>query len=125
MVHPRPKFVNLDMEEYRDLRLTCDAFRQVLDEPEFKQLEAGIVLQAYLPDGWPDQSELNAWARARVDAGGAGIKLRIVKGANLAMEKADAEIHGWPLATYGSARAVRLNVATRNSPTASPLPVTG
>ncbi len=130
----QPKFVNLDMEEYRDLRLTCDAFRQVLDEPEFAKLEAGIVLQAYLPDAWPVQQELNAWALRRVDAGGAGIKIRIVKGANLAMEKVDAEIHDWPLAPYGSkvevdanfkrmlhegcrpenARAVRLGVASHN-----------
>src|SRR5262245_53159590 len=29
-----PKFINLDMEEYRDLDLTVTAFRQVLDEPE-------------------------------------------------------------------------------------------
>ena len=34
-------FVNLDMEEYRDLELTVAAFTQVLDEPEFDQLEAG------------------------------------------------------------------------------------
>ena len=128
------KFVNLDMEEYRDLRLTCAAFCEVLDEPEFRLLEAGIVLQAYLPDAWPVQKELNAWALRRVDAGGAGIKIRIVKGANLAMEKVDAEIHDWPLAPYGSkvevdanfkrmlhegclkenARAVRLGVASHN-----------
>lgn len=134
MAHPEPKFVNLDMEEYRDLRLTCDAFRVVLDEEEFKGYEAGIVLQAYLPDAWPVQRELNAWARRRVDSGGAGIKIRIVKGANLAMEKVDAEIHGWPLAPYAtkvdvdanfkrmlhegcrpeSARAVRLGVASHN-----------
>ena len=128
------KFVNLDMEEYRDLRLTCAAFREVLEEPEFHKLEAGIVLQAYLPDAWPVQKDLNAWALKRVDGGGAGIKIRIVKGANLAMEKVDAEIHDWPLAPYHSkvevdanfkrmlhegckpenARAVRLGVASHN-----------
>ena len=128
------KFVNLDMEEYRDLRLTCAAFREVLEEPEFHGLEAGIVLQAYLPDAWPVQKELNGWALKRADGGGAGIKIRIVKGANLAMEKVDAEIHGWPLAPYRSkvevdanfkrmlhegcrkenARAVRLGVASHN-----------
>jgi RHH-type proline utilization regulon transcriptional repressor/proline dehydrogenase/delta 1-pyrroline-5-carboxylate dehydrogenase len=43
------KFINLDMEEYRDLHLTVAAFQQVLDEAEFKSLRAGIVLQAYLP----------------------------------------------------------------------------
>src|SRR5690606_25737509 len=31
-----PKFINLDMEEYRDLHLTVEAFTQVLDEPEYK-----------------------------------------------------------------------------------------
>ena len=43
-------FVNLDMEEYRDLPLTVAAFMRVLDEPEFAACDAGIVLQAYLPD---------------------------------------------------------------------------
>ena len=38
------------MEEYRDLDLTIAVFTRILDEPEFKNLEAGIVLQAYLPD---------------------------------------------------------------------------
>lgn len=130
----RTKFVNLDMEEYRDLRLTCAAFQEVLDEQEFHGLEAGIVLQAYLPDAWPVQKVLNAWARARVANGGAGIKIRLVKGANLAMEQVDAAMHDWPLAPYGSklevdanfkrmmhegckpenAAAVRLGVASHN-----------
>ncbi|MEZ5217500.1 MAG: proline dehydrogenase family protein [Ilumatobacteraceae bacterium] len=34
--------------------------------------------------------------------GGARIKVRIVKGANLAMEEVDAELHDWTCATYGS-----------------------
>ena len=42
---PGGKFVNLDMEEYRDLALTVAAFREVLDEPEFHSLSAGLVLQ--------------------------------------------------------------------------------
>ncbi|HEY8961892.1 MAG TPA: bifunctional proline dehydrogenase/L-glutamate gamma-semialdehyde dehydrogenase, partial [Luteolibacter sp.] len=96
------KLITLDMEEYRDLHLTCDVFRQVLDEPEFLHLEAGIVLQAYLPDAWPMQKELIAWAKARRARGGAGIRIRLVKGANLAMESVDAELNGWPLAPYGS-----------------------
>ena len=45
-----PKFINLDMEEYRDLDLTIEVFTRLLDQPEFLDLEAGIVLQAYLPD---------------------------------------------------------------------------
>ncbi len=97
------------MEEYRDLRLTCDVFRQVLDEPEFKNLEAGIVLQAYLPDAWPFQKDLTKWAQGRKANGGAGIKIRIVKGANLAMESVDAELHDWETAPYGSKEEVDAN----------------
>lgn len=96
------KFVNLDMEEYRDLRLTVAAFCGVLDEPEFHKLEAGIALQAYLPDSVAVQQELTAWARGRVARGGAPIKIRLVKGANLAMEAVEAELHGWHPAPYAS-----------------------
>ncbi|MGJ8643102.1 MAG: proline dehydrogenase family protein [Luteolibacter sp.] len=108
-VNGRAKFVNLDMEEYRDLRFTCDVFRQLLDEPEFLELEAGIVLQAYLADSWNFQKELNAWAIARKERGGAGIKIRIVKGANLAMEAVDSELHGWETAPYDSKEEVDAN----------------
>ena len=95
-----PKFINLDMEEYRDLDLTVTAFREVLDEPEFLPLSAGIVLQAYLPDSHRVQRALTEWARGRRARGGAPIKLRIVKGANLAMERIEAAVHGWPQAPY-------------------------
>lgn len=98
----RKKFVNLDMEEYRDLELTLAAFRGVLDEPEFLRFSAGIVLQAYLPDSWNALRELTEWAKHRVAAGGAPIKVRLVKGANLAMERVEAEIHGWHPAPYAS-----------------------
>jgi len=104
-----PKFINLDMEEYRDLDLTVAAFRTVLDEPEFLPLSAGIVLQAYLPDSARVQRELTAWARARRARGGAPIKLRIVKGANLAMERLEAAVHGWPKAPYETKAEVDAN----------------
>ena len=93
-------FVNLDMEEYRDLQLTVIAFTKVLDEPEFHHLEAGIVLQAYLPDSHAVLEQLGEWASLRRRDGGAGIKVRIVKGANLAMEAVEAELHDWVAAPY-------------------------
>ncbi len=99
---PGRKFINLDMEEYRDLHLTVAAFQRVLDEPAFRSLRAGLVLQAYLPDSWAVLQHLTEWALARVAAGGAPIKLRLVKGANLAMETVEAEWHGWPRAPYSS-----------------------
>ncbi len=97
-----PKFVNLDMEEYRDLDLTIAVFTTILDRPEFAHLEAGIVLQAYLPDSLAALMRLQDWSAARRARGGAPIKVRIVKGANLPMERVEASLHGWPLATWGS-----------------------
>nr|WP_231727645.1 MULTISPECIES: bifunctional proline dehydrogenase/L-glutamate gamma-semialdehyde dehydrogenase [unclassified Rathayibacter] len=96
------KFVNLDMEEYKDLDLTIAVFTRLLDRPEFLALEAGIVLQAYLPDALAAMIRLQEWSAARRARGGAGIKVRLVKGANLPMEQVEASIHGWPLATWST-----------------------
>jgi RHH-type proline utilization regulon transcriptional repressor/proline dehydrogenase/delta 1-pyrroline-5-carboxylate dehydrogenase len=106
---PTPPLVYLDMEEYRDLHLTVALFRRVLDAPEFHTAPAGIVLQAYLPDSFAVQQSLIAWARDRVDRGGAPPRLRIVKGANLAMEQVDASLHGWPQAPFGTKQEVDAN----------------
>jgi RHH-type proline utilization regulon transcriptional repressor/proline dehydrogenase/delta 1-pyrroline-5-carboxylate dehydrogenase len=99
---PQAKFINLDMEEYKDLDMTIAVFTRILDKPEFKNLEAGIVLQAYLPDALAAMIRLQDWAAARRADGGAAIKVRVVKGANLPMEQVEASLHGWPLATWGS-----------------------
>jgi len=102
-------FVNLDMEEYRDLDLTLEVFTALLSEPEFADLEAGIVLQAYLPDSVAALERLVAFARERRAAGHAGIKIRFVKGANLSMERVEAELHGWEQAPYPSKADVDAN----------------
>lgn len=98
----QPTFINLDMEEYRDLDLTIAVFTRLLEDPRLANLEAGIVLQAYLPDALQALQQLTAWAKQRVADGGARIKVRLVKGANLAMERVDAVMHGWSLATFDS-----------------------
>lgn len=95
-------FINLDMEEYRDLAITVDVFKEILDEPEFERLNAGIVLQAYLPESHEYFEELVDWARLRHERAGGTIKIRLVKGANLAMEKAEAQLHGYSSAPYRS-----------------------
>ena len=94
------KFVNLDMEEYRDLELTIKTFQHTLDKPEFKKHYAGIVLQGYLPDTMDWLEELTSWAKTRVKDGGSPIKVRLVKGANMEMEKIEASQKGWPQAPY-------------------------
>lgn len=106
---PRPVFLNLDMEEYRDLHLTLAVFRRLLDLPGLAGFSAGVVLQAYLPDALPAYQELLGWATHRVNAGGAPIRVRLVKGANLAMETVDARLHGWPSVTTGSKEATDAN----------------
>ncbi|MCI6584397.1 MAG: bifunctional proline dehydrogenase/L-glutamate gamma-semialdehyde dehydrogenase [Mobiluncus sp.] len=93
------KFINLDMEEYHDLHMTIDVFKRLLEHEDLQGLEAGIVLQAYLPDSLDAMVDLQEWAAKRVEKGGAPIKVRVVKGANLSMEHVDAQMHGWPMTT--------------------------
>ena len=97
------------MEEYKDLDLTIEVFTKILDQPHLKDLEAGIVLQAYLPDTLAAMQHLQEWSAKRVAAGGAGIKVRLVKGANLSMEIVEAVMHGWPLTTWDTKRAADTN----------------
>ncbi|MFZ1983730.1 MAG: bifunctional proline dehydrogenase/L-glutamate gamma-semialdehyde dehydrogenase [Desulfatitalea sp.] len=128
------KTVHLDMEAYPDLAVTVAAFKETLDQKELQSVTAGIVLQAYLPESYALQQELTRWALLRAAQGGAPIRLRIVKGANLEMERIDAALNGWPLAPYDNKpdvdanfkrmllfglrpehiRAVRLGVASHN-----------
>ncbi|MBW4041119.1 MAG: bifunctional proline dehydrogenase/L-glutamate gamma-semialdehyde dehydrogenase [Acidobacteria bacterium] len=95
-------FINLDMEEYKDLDLTIAVFQRILDSPRFTDYRAGIVLQAYLPDALSAMMRLQEWSAARRARGGAPVKVRLVKGANLPMERVEASIHDWPLATWHS-----------------------
>lgn len=103
------KFINLDMEEYGDLHLTIAVFKRLMAMPELKKLEAGIVLQAYLPDALVSLQEVATFAAERAADGGAELKVRLVKGANLPMEHVHAEIAGWPSATMPSKQATDAN----------------
>src|SRR5690625_934454 len=89
-------FINLDREEYQDLDLTLDVYRRLMSQAEFKHYFSGIVLQAYLPDAYQAMVALQAFAAQRVADGGAPIKVRVVKGANLPMEQVQATLHHWP-----------------------------
>ncbi len=104
-----PKFVNLDMEEYGDLQLTVDAFLRALSEPAFSNLDAGIALQAYLPDSYAVLERLASFARARKQQHGSAVKVRLVKGANLAMEQVESELEEWPQAPFTSKADVDAN----------------
>jgi RHH-type proline utilization regulon transcriptional repressor/proline dehydrogenase/delta 1-pyrroline-5-carboxylate dehydrogenase len=103
------KFVYLDMEEYRDMALTAEAFMRTLDRPGLEDVAAGVALQAYLPDSFAVQRTLTEWARRRVAAGGSPVTIRLVKGANMEMERVEASLRGWPLATFDDKTAVDAN----------------
>lgn len=104
-----PKFIYLDMEEYRDLSLTCEVFMHTLDRRGLENVGAGIALQAYIPDSARWQRTLNEWARKRVDTGGAPVTIRLVKGANMEMERFEAALKGWPQAPFKTKRETDAN----------------
>lgn len=95
-----PSFVNLDLDDANELEIIVAAFTQTLEQEAFRNYPAGIVLQAYLPDAFSYQQRLTEWAIERCRKGGSPIKIRIVKGANLEMEKIKSSLNRWPLATY-------------------------
>ncbi|HYF37404.1 MAG TPA: proline dehydrogenase family protein [Prosthecobacter sp.] len=103
------KFIYLDMEEYRDLSLTCEIFMRTLDRPGLEQVRAGIALQAYIPDSARWQRTLNEWSRMRVTDGKAPITIRLVKGANMEMERVEAALKGWPQAPFKTKRETDAN----------------
>ncbi|MCR8708075.1 bifunctional proline dehydrogenase/L-glutamate gamma-semialdehyde dehydrogenase [Campylobacter sp. RM5063] len=91
------KFINLDMEEFRDLELTVEAFMESIAKYNIK---AGIVLQAYLPDSYEYLKKLFAFSKERVLKGMKPIKIRFVKGANMESEETIASQRGWALPTF-------------------------
>lgn len=90
------KLVYLDMEAYRDVELTSTLFMSLLEERELVGLSAGMVLQAYLPDSVALQRRLLEFAARRREAGGAPLRLRLVKGANASLERVESSLRGWP-----------------------------
>jgi RHH-type proline utilization regulon transcriptional repressor/proline dehydrogenase/delta 1-pyrroline-5-carboxylate dehydrogenase len=96
LARERKAFVHFDMEHYDAKALTQDVFRQLLDEDEFAELEAGIVIQAYLRDSRDDLADLIAWSAGRARP----ITIRLVKGAYWDAETVHSRAEGWPVPTY-------------------------
>ncbi|HWY88069.1 MAG TPA: proline dehydrogenase family protein, partial [Gemmataceae bacterium] len=86
-------FVNIDMEQHAYKDLTLRIFKEILEEPEFRDWpDAGIALQAYLRCCEEDVRELAEWARRR----GAPVWVRLIKGAYWDYETVIAAQEGWP-----------------------------
>jgi len=86
--------VMLDMEAYQDIELTFCVMEQALSDRTLDAVRAGIVLQAYLPDSNAWHERLLAFAKVRRARGAAPIRMRLVKGANLAQEQVESDRMG-------------------------------
>ncbi|MBW3610303.1 MAG: proline dehydrogenase family protein [Actinobacteria bacterium] len=89
-------FVNLDAEHYDVKDLTLDLFRELLEEPELAEAEAGVVVQAYTRSSFHDLSQLIAWSAERPRP----VTVRLVKGAYWDTETIAARAAGWPAPVY-------------------------
>jgi RHH-type transcriptional regulator, proline utilization regulon repressor / proline dehydrogenase / delta 1-pyrroline-5-carboxylate dehydrogenase len=90
-------FVNIDMESHALKDLTLRIFREVFDEPEFRDwANVGIAIQAYLRSCRSDLEELAEWARRRP----APVWVRLVKGAYWDYETIVAAQQGWPVPVW-------------------------
>ncbi|MDQ1395792.1 MAG: RHH-type transcriptional regulator, proline utilization regulon repressor / proline dehydrogenase [Acidimicrobiaceae bacterium] len=96
MAADRDAFVWFDMEHYDAKDLTLQLFRDLLDEPELRTLQAGCVIQAYLKDSRDDLADLIAWSSGRA----APIGVRLVKGAYWDAETIHAKAEGWPIPVF-------------------------
>jgi RHH-type proline utilization regulon transcriptional repressor/proline dehydrogenase/delta 1-pyrroline-5-carboxylate dehydrogenase len=92
--------VILDMEEFRYVYFTFEVFMNTLDSDDFKTLDVGIVIQAYLKDSLSIYQKLYEWAKRRAQSGKMTLRIRLVKGSNLQMESVEASINGWELPIY-------------------------
>jgi RHH-type proline utilization regulon transcriptional repressor/proline dehydrogenase/delta 1-pyrroline-5-carboxylate dehydrogenase len=89
-------FVNLDMEHYEVKDLTLQLFRELLEEPQFADLEAGAVIQAYLKDSRDDLADLISFSASRPRP----LTVRLVKGAYWDTETVLSSAEGWPVPVY-------------------------
>ena len=96
------KFVYLDMEEYRDMHLTVAAMQRALEREGLEKARAGVALQAYIPDSYHVLHDLIQWSKRRVDEGGEPLTIRLVKGANMEMERVEASLTGHSQAPFYS-----------------------
>ena len=90
-------FVNFDMEQYAFKDTTLRIFREILEEPEYRDWpDVGIAVQAYLIDTEKDLTELLAWVKAR----GTPAWVRLVKGAYWDYETVIAAQNDWPVPVW-------------------------
>jgi RHH-type transcriptional regulator, proline utilization regulon repressor / proline dehydrogenase / delta 1-pyrroline-5-carboxylate dehydrogenase len=93
-------FVWFDMEHFEAKDLTLQLFRDLLEEPELADLDAGLVIQTYTLEAQQDLADLISWSATRVRGGLRPIGVRLVKGAYWDAETIEARAAGWPAPVF-------------------------
>jgi RHH-type proline utilization regulon transcriptional repressor/proline dehydrogenase/delta 1-pyrroline-5-carboxylate dehydrogenase len=96
LARDRGAFVHFDAEHYDVKDLTLQLIRELLEEPEFAEVEAGAVVQAYLRDSRDDLADLVAFSAGRP----VPLTVRLVKGAYWDTETVVARAEGWPVPVF-------------------------
>jgi len=96
LARDRGATINFDMEHYEVKDLTLQLFRDLLGDDEFADLDAGIVVQAYLRDSRDDLADLVAWSSQRTKP----VTVRLVKGAYWDTETVHSRAAGWPVPVF-------------------------
>ncbi|MBI1830346.1 MAG: bifunctional proline dehydrogenase/L-glutamate gamma-semialdehyde dehydrogenase, partial [Planctomycetes bacterium] len=90
-------FVNFDMEQSAYKDVTIRIFKEILDEPAFRDWpDVGIAIQAYLVSCADDLQRLLTWVQRR----GTPVWVRLIKGAYWDYETVVAAQEGWPLPVF-------------------------
>ncbi len=101
----QPRHGGVPGSPHHDRRVHRTARRTRIPHPVRRHRPAGLPAGLIRCPLLADASGPSAGKERIVDGQpGADIKIRLVKGANLAMEKMEAEVHGWSQAPYAHAR---------------------
>ncbi|WP_371029836.1 proline dehydrogenase family protein [Pseudoclavibacter sp. JSM 162008] len=108
---PTPPLLMLRAQSSTDLELTVQAFMRAFEQEELRGLHVGISLPAQFPETPGLLRRIGGWAHMRREDLGSDITVAITRDANHDLERADAVINGWRLATYASDADVDANFA--------------
>ncbi len=90
-------FIHFDAEHYDVKDLTLQLVRELLSEEEFAEMEAGVVIQAYLKDARRDLARMIEFSASRPRP----LTVRLVKGAYWDTETVHSRAEGWPVPVFG------------------------
>ncbi len=94
-----PPLLYFDMETYQDLAITVRVVVRLLEDLP-RDARIGVALQAYLPESLAAVHHLAKASAARTARGGVPLRIRLVKGANLQMERVISSLHRWAVPVF-------------------------